>query len=718
MSTVSDNPTWNKLANLRPSLPRHIQFQPRTYNQERWYVLQDKSNGRFHRMSPVAYQVLTLMDGQHSLHDIFTQLSSAPPGDNADECPTREEIIHLLQYLHVADLLICDMPAKTQDLFTRRQQKHNQRWLQLLINPLTWKLTLGNPDRLLSALMPLARLLATRTMGVVWLLVVGYALLQVGVHWSELTHGQLDRVLAPSNLLLLWLIYPLLKVVHELGHGLFTKVWGGQVYECGLVFIVGTPLPYVDASAAIGFPAKRRRLMVSAAGIAVELFLAALALLLWLQLDAGLTRDILYNIMLIGGVSTLFFNGNPLMRFDGYHLLTDLLDTPNLASRANQQLGYWVKHHAYGMSGLLSPAATAKEATLLMAYSLAAFAYRLLILATIVLLVISYFPTLGLVVGLWLACTQLLWPCLKYAAFIYQGTALAPVRKRALIVSGSAALAFILFFFGVPMPMSTSAEGVVWLADDMRIKAESSGEVVQLLVADGANVTQGQALIQLSNPALVTDLAIQQAKLQEFNARYQKAWANDRGEAQLLTEQINAINAEITYLQQRVDSLVVRSPGDGRMQVSLNHELVGSYLRQGDTLGIVNKPNSLRIRAALTQEEIGLVRTAVKWIEVSLASQSAQRQHAQISQQVPAATYELPSAVLGTGGGGRIAVDSGATQSTRAAQQIFLVDLDVPGAIPHGYYGERVYIKFAHPAQSLARQLLRVIQQAFIRSFS
>ncbi len=714
---MSDNAAWKKLASLRPSLPRHIQFQPRDYNNERWYLLHDKSNGRFHRMSPSAYKMLLLMDGRHSLQDIFNNLSQSPDYDSEEDIPTQEEIIHLLQYLHVADLLVCDMPANTQELFARQQQKRKQRWLHLLLNPLTWKITLGSPDQLLNRLMPLARLLATPTMGYLWLAVVGYALLQAGTHWSELTHGQLDRILSPANLFLLWLIYPLLKVVHELGHGLFTKVWGGQVYECGLVFVVGTPLPYVDASAATAFPAKKQRLMVSAAGIAVELFLAAVALLLWLQLEPGLMRDILYNIILIGGVSTLFFNGNPLMRFDGYHLLTDAVDMPNLASRANQQISYWMHRYAYGIQGLFPPSANRREAAFFGTYSIAAFCYRLFILTTIISLVVHYFPVLGIVIGLWLIGTQLLWPAVKYGLYVYRGQALAPVRQRALRVTGIGFICGCLFFFVVPMPMSTEAEGVVWLPDDAHIKAESSGEIVKLLVVNGEAVTQGQPIATLSNPRIQADLEIQQAKLREFNARYQQAWAEDRVQAQLFMEEIDAINAEISYLQKKVDNLLIRSPGTGIFESTAQHELVGSYLHQGDTLGIVNKPDSLRVRAALTQKEIGLVRTHVTRVEIRRVSDPTHSLQAHISQQVPAATHELPSAVLGTQGGGRIAIDAMDTLGTRAAEKIFLLDLNVQEVTQQGCYGERVHIKFVHSAQPLAQQLSRVVQQAFIHSF-
>lgn len=715
---MADNNIWKKIANLRPSLPRHIQFQRRDYNNERWYLLQDNSNGRFHRLSPSAYLLLCLMDGHKTLQQILDAAAKPELYDHPEEVPSKEELTHLLQYLHVADLLLCDLPPNTQELFTRQQQKAKQRWINLLVNPLTWKITLGNPDKILTWMMPLARLISTRTMGVIWLAIVGYALLQAGNHWSQLTSGQLDRILSPGNLLLLWFTYPLLKLIHELGHGLFTKAWGGNVNEWGLVFVLGTPMPYVDASAATAFHSKAQRIMVSAAGMAVEIFLAALSLLLWLQLEPGLGRDILYNIMIIGGVSTLFFNGNPLMRFDGYHIFTDLLDLPNLASRANQQLSYLVRHYAYGVKGLFATAVSRLEGWLLVGYSLASFVYRLSILVFIIVLITGYFPELGLLVGAWLISFQLLWPFAKYLVFLVKGKPLAQTRKRALTVSSAAAAVVLLFFVAIPLPMSTSAEGVLWLPDDARVKVDSSGEVVQVLVADGATVSQGQPLLQLINPSLLAELAFKQASLREYDARYQQAWADDRAQAQLLTEDIKSIKDEIEFLQKRVDNLMVRSPSAGYFRIASSHELVGSYFKQGESLGIIDKVDAVRIRAAVTQQEIGLVREAVVSVEVKLAANPSQLLDAKVSQQVPAATVILPSAALGAQGGGRLAVDSAHADGTHVADNVFLVDLSIPNYQQQGRYGERAYVKFIHPAKPLAVQLYRAIQQIFIRSFS
>lgn len=714
----NDNPIWQRLESLRPSLPRHIHIQRRDYNNERWYILQDKSNGRFHRLTPSAWRLISAMDGRNSLSHVLASAAHAEFYTSAEEIPSRDDLIHLLQYLHVADLLVCDLPPNTQELFARREQKKQQRWLRLLMNPLTWNIPLGNPDRLLDKLMPLARLLASRSMGIVWLLVVGYALLQVGVHWTQLTQGHLDRVLSPSNLFLLWLTYPCFKVLHELGHGLFTKVWGGQVNDCGLVFVVGTPLPYVDASAATGFQSKRQRLMVSAAGMAVELFLAALALLLWLQLPNGFLRDFLYNIIIIGGVSTLFFNGNPLMRFDGYHLLTDAFDLPNLATRANQQFSYLLRRYVYGVSGIFSPAVNAREAVLLTGYSIAAFAYRVFMLFFIILLVANYFPALGLVIGCWLLFFQLLWPAIKALNYLLRDKQLARTRTRALGVTVVGAALVVLLLVAVPMPMSTSTEAVLWLPDEARVKVESSGEVAQVLVADGDTVVQGQELVRLSNPVLVANLAVQQAHLREYEARYQQTWVGDRAQAQLFEQDIKAIKAEIDLLQIRVVNLVVRSPSQGIFRITRQYHLPGSFLKQGDELALIEKPDLVRVRAALLQDEVGLVRQATQSISIRFASNPSHSINASMVQDIPVATRELPSQILGAQGGGRLAVDATQPTGTRVKENVFLLDLTLQDFVQSGHYGERAYVKFQHPAEPLATQWYRSLQQLFIRHFS
>lgn len=708
---------WQQLAQLKPSLPRHIVFQRRQYQDEIWHLLQDKTTGRFHRLNASAYQLLNLMDGRRNLQQILQLAELASSSDATLDAPTRDDLIHLIQYLHVADLLVCDMPPSTQELFGRRERLRNQSWRRLLSNPYTWKISLGNPDRLLNGLLPLGRKLATQWMGYLWLATITFALVLVAQHWPELTQGGLDHLLSPANLFLLWLTYPFLKILHELGHGIFTKVWGGEVHECGVVFILGTPLPYVDATAATGFAHKSQRLMVSAAGMAVELFLAALALIVWVQLDDGLARDILFNVMVIGGVSTLFFNGNPLMRFDGYHLLTDAIDQPNLATRANKQLGYLVNRYIYAAKDTAAISTSAGESIFLASYSLSAFIYRLFVFLAIIKLAASYFPLLGIVLAVWLLVFQIMWPSFLYVQARWKTSRQQGNPTRVLSIWGAIFASLILLTSIIPMPYSTQVQGVVWLAEDSQIKAQALGEITQVLVKEGDSVSKGQVLIQLSNPQLQSQLLIKQAQVAEFNARYQQIWLSDRAQAQLLEQEMDRLKAEANHLQQQINNLNVVSPSDGIFRSTRAHLLVGSYAAYGDVLGIIDNQEPLRIRVAVTQEDIGAVRQHAESIAIKFSSIPLADFSGELIEQVPSATFELPSPVLGVQGGGTVVLDANSSNLTRTAKMIFVMDIGIArDAHRHGF-GERAYVRFNHKPEPVVFRIYRSFQQAFIRGF-
>ena len=267
------------------------------------------------------------------------------------------------------------------------------------------------------------------------------------------------------------------------------------------------------------------------------------------------------------------------------------------------------------------------------------------------------------------------------------------------------------------MPLSTLAEGVVWLPENARVKAESSGEVTKVWVADGDNVVQDQPIVQLSNPNLTTELAFKQATLREYEARLQQAWGEDRSKAQLLAKDTEALSAEVELLQTRVKQLILRSPSSGRLRMTKHHQLLGSFLAQGDSIAIIENRAPLRVRAALTQADIGLVRQATTRVELRLASHPSQTIDAVISQQVPAGTYELPSPVLGAKGGGRISVDANKPEGNKTTQLIFLVDLTAADKMQEGEFGARAYVRFYHPAEPLGVQWYRALQQLFIRNF-
>src|SRR6185436_6627027 len=337
--------SWYRVANVRPRLRSHAVIHRHLYRSQLWYVLQDRSSGRFHRFSPVANLVIGLMDGKRTLREIW-DIACTRLGDDA---PTQDEVINMLASLHRADVLQSDAHPDIRELHERNVAQERLKLKQYIQNPLALRFPLFDPDRLLTWLNPVTRHLFGWLGALFWILLVGWALVLVGAHWGELTKDITDRVLAVENLLLMGLAFPVAKLIHEFGHGLAVKAKGGEVHEMGIMLLVLMPLPYVDASASIAFREKRERILVGAAGMLSELFLAALAMFVWVNVEPGLLRALAYNVMIVAGISTLVFNGNPLLRFDGYYIFSDLLEIPNLGQRANAYLGYVVKRHVLGV---------------------------------------------------------------------------------------------------------------------------------------------------------------------------------------------------------------------------------------------------------------------------------------------------------------------------------------------------------------------------------
>lgn len=314
--------SWYRVALLRPKLRETARVRRHRYRGSAWYVVSDSVNGRVHRLAPAAYGMVAAMDGNRCIDELWSDAAVRL----GEEAPSQDEVIQLIGQLHSADLLQGDVPPDAQELFDRRVRLERAKVLRYLLNPLSIRLRLIDPDRFLTATVRYVLPLFGWFGGALWLGVMVPALVFAAQHWPELTDNIGDRVLSADNLLMIALAYPVVKALHELGHGYATKAFGGEVHEMGIMFLVFFPLPYVDATAAAGFRGKWRRTLVGAAGMLVELFIAALALFVWLAVEPGTVRAIAFSVIITAGVTTVLFNGNPLLRYDGYYILADLLE--------------------------------------------------------------------------------------------------------------------------------------------------------------------------------------------------------------------------------------------------------------------------------------------------------------------------------------------------------------------------------------------------------
>jgi putative peptide zinc metalloprotease protein len=713
MSVSLFSPSWYRVAQLKPRLRGHARVHRHDYRDEVWYVLQDNLSGKFHRFSEGANEIIGLMDGERNVEQIWNAAAEVL----GDDSPTQEEMIRLLAQLHSADVLQTDAPPDSEELFKRYRQQERARIKQRVWSPLALRFKLFDPERFLAATLPLVRPLFTRAGFLLWLLVVMTALVLTVMHWSELSNNMVDRVLAPQNLLILWLVYPFVKTIHELGHAYATRVWGGEVHDIGLMLLVFMPVPYVDASTAAAFRQKHRRMLVGAIGIMVELFLAAIALLVWLHAEYGVVRAIAYNVMLIGGVSTLFFNGNPLLRFDGYYVLADMVEIPNLAKRSQTYLAYLAQRYLFGLQDAVSPATGNTERKWFVFYGVASFVYRMFIAVAIILFVAGQFFVIGILLSLWAAFTMLLLPLGKSMKFLLTSPKLASARPRALMVSLSIfGLLFALLFL-LPVPYRTMAEGVVWLPDKAAVRAGTACFVRDYVADSGRLVKAGETLLVCEDPLLDSRRDSLDARLRELQLLLASQWRDDRVAARITEEEIKAVKADLADVQARIEALSIKGEVSGRFIVPNPRDLPGRYVSQGEILGYVLEQRPMSVRVVVPEEDAVLVRSQTHKVQVQLVDRPGISMEATIVRQAPGGSNNLPSAVLGKEGGGRIDIDPRDAKQTRTFTRVFEYDLALPAGAGASPAGTRAYVRFDHGRAPFAYQWYRQASQVFLGKF-
>jgi putative peptide zinc metalloprotease protein len=708
------SPSWYRVADLKPRLRAHARLHRHHFRGQLWYVLQDRTSGRYHRFSPAAYLVVSLMDGQRSVQEIW-DLACNRLGEDV---VTQDEIIRLLAQLHSSNVLYGDVPPDLGEMADRGRKQKRRKLLMSFMNPLAIRIPIFDPDEFLTATLPVVRPLMSWFGVLLFVTVVGYALTLVGVHWSELTENIADRVLATESLLLLLLTYPLVKAVHELGHGYAVKRWGGEVHEIGIMFLVFMPVPYVDASEASGFHNKWRRVLVGGAGILVEVFLAALAMFVWVEAEEGLVRAFAFNVMLIGGVSTVLFNGNPLLRFDGYYVLSDLLEIPNLGNRSNRYIGYLIQRYLFGIEDLESPANARGEAGWFFFYSIASFVYRLFIVVAIVLFVASKFFVIGVLMAIWSVILMLGLPLAKQTWFLLTSPLLRRKRGRAMAVTAGVIGSLVATLLFLPVPYATLAEGVVWTADDAAVHARAEGTVAELLVPANAMVSPGDPLMRLEDDLLDARVRVLQSRSRELRMRYEASDLSDPVEARIVLEQLRHAQADLELALQNQKDLIVRSDSAGHFIMRQASDWPGRYVKKGEVLGYVLRTQEPIVRVVVAEDEADLVRKHTGRVELRFADRLAEVVPARIEREVPVLSDTLPSMALSTMGGGQILVDPSDPQHLKVLANLLHLELVADASLRVDAMGGRVYVRFDHGQEPLASRLYRSVRQVFLKQFN
>jgi putative peptide zinc metalloprotease protein len=293
-------------------------------------------------------------------------------------------------------------------------------------------------------------------------------------------------------------------------------------------------------------------------------------------------RSLAYNVIFIAGVSSILFNGNALLRYDAYYILSDLLEIPNLGPRGLRYAGYLFQRYLFGVREAEPPESTPGERVWFILYTVASWAYRIFIYVAIVLFIATKFFFIGVLFAIWAAFSMMILPAAKGIKFLSASPRLSHKRGRAVLVTGILLVVIVGVILLVPIPLGTRCEGVLWIPDHSFVRAGADGFVAKLLAKPGSRVETGDPLMECSDPLLPAQIRVLESKLQELQATYDAQIIADRVKADITKEEMQHISAKLKDAKERADELITRSPANGVFIVPVPQDLPGRYAKRGE----------------------------------------------------------------------------------------------------------------------------------------
>lgn len=710
--TFSD--MWFRIAETRPRVSPHARFVRQQQGSGIRYVVEDPTSGSYYRLSEAARYFVGMLDGQrtadHAWRACLAQLG--------DEAPTQRECLDLLAQLQLYGLLAGDQPLAPDMIAERQQRFRKNRRKKRTGNWLFYHIPLINPEPVLHPLRGPLRLIWGWPGALAFLALAAWALFDLITNIDRIGSA-FNNVLDPSNLVWLGIAFLAIRILHELGHATACKAMGGRCTEIGVMLIAMImPLPYCDASSSWRFPETWKRVLVAMGGILIELALAAVAAIVWAHSEPGALRTTAFNVMVISGITTFVFNLNPLLRYDGYYILSDLTGSPNLASRAKDLWKHLVFTKLFGVVGHKPPPVRdGAEARFLLLFHALAVPYRFTVVTAILLVILGQYLSLGLVLA---AVFSVIWLVLPIvAAAWYLATNPTLVGRRARAIGATAAIIGPLLgaFLFLPLPADARVPAVVDWKGLRPLRAEAPGYLASLAITPGGWAEAGETILTFDNPTLVRDRNAAAARLRRAEAMLDAAAADEPAKRRVAETHLTLAANALADLDRQVASLTVRAPVAGRVVTPRTsaHELeqsLGRFVRKGEILAFVLPDTGPTLLAAVTDDlaprVLPRLTPGASTAQARLRGSAGTEIDATVTRVWPAGSRELPTTALASSTGGMILQDP--EDPRRALNPITQIELE-----PHAeandlaglMHGRRGRVRIELPPEPLAPRLVR-----------
>ena len=629
-----------------PALRGDLLVTQQLFEGRSYYVVKDPISLQYFRMTAEDYFLATLFDGKRTFAKI-RELYVARHRHVLLEYSPEELNERVLRFANDLALLQF-LSSQGQRLKLRyeaaRKNKAKKPFLYNLANQVFFiRFSLFDPDRIFGKMAKPLWWMWTKT--TLWIS-IGLIVAAAIVFLRNYTHvaSALGNLFSFHNVMLMWATTFLIKSIHELGHGLTCKHFGGEVHEVGVMSLVFTPYFFVNVSDCWVMPNRMHRILVSAAGIYVELIFAALATFLWAVVQPGFLKDFLFNIIFIASVSTIIFNANPLMRFDGYYIMTDLIEVPNLQAKSRALIQHQVNRLLFGASnkeGALSRLPLPKKRFwLFYTYAILSWLYGYYVIYKLAIFMAPHLKPFGLE-GLanWFSALALTsWVVMPLIAY-FKSLGLKREdwkphgRLRRLTIVCAVALGVFGAACFLPVELTIKRAGAVQLAEPDEVRSEIPGFIEEVLVKEGDNVAAGQKVAVLRNREVEHMLFATEARFKMAEADVQRAVGLDKPSELKQAQSVRAaLDAKLKDARHDVENLTLRAKTGGTVLTRDLDKRIGLPLKTNEVLCEIAQLNPMRIKVALSEKQVRYVKQGQR-VELKTEAYPTKTIHGTIAEE-------------------------------------------------------------------------------------
>lgn len=750
MATLADSlvsSTARKLPlRMRPDLTAHRhRYQGRV-----GWVIKEPLGLQYTRLHEEEYAILQMLDGESSLDDIKERFEAEFPPQKI----TLDELQRFIGSLHQSGLLIADVPGQGKQLKKRRDERKWKELLSTLSNILSIRFRGIDPDRLLTWMHPKLKWIYTPWAVAAWFVLGLSAALLVAVEFDVFRSKlpAFHQFFNLHNAFLLAVALMVTKVIHEFGHGLTCKHFGGECHEMGVLVLVLTPCLYCNVSDSWMLPNKWHRAAIGVAGMYVEIAIASVCTFLWWFSEPGLLNNLCLSTMFVCSVSTVMFNANPLLRYDGYYILSDISEIPNLRQKSTDILQRKLREWCLGLESPEDPFLPQRNQMFFALYTVAAAVYRWVVVFSILWFLYKFFQPYRLeIIGQMIGVASLFGlvgqPLWKVGKFFYQPGRTGKVKKPHVYASLgvlAAAAAVVLF---VPFPHHVMCPLEIQARDASKVFVVVPGVLAKSDVKPGDRVREGARLALLVNEDLLLKIEELEGQREQYQARLEnldKLKFEDPEAIRHIPETVKSLDSVEKQLAKKRHDLrrltltanaggtVLPPPEKTNKQkddedrlpvwtgVPMDPKNLGCYMAERELFCLIGDPNLLQANLVIEQADMEFIRRNPErlpeeerqYVEIMLDELPGDRFEGHIDA-VATDKLKVSPQQLSNKSGGELATKTDEAgverpQTTSYEARVHLPDTE--GVLRLGLRGRA---KIQTAPQTLARRFWRYVTQTF-----